>query len=151
DRAHGPAADEPPPDRGQVRRAVGEAHVRAAAQRQQRAAGADAAEEPVPPLRVLGGLRVSRLDPEERPVETGPRLLAEELAVQVDADLEARIVRHDLYGSRAAERVTRDADASEVEAACQRRARFQLPEAGQLIQREAAVGGPDVDQMLESR
>src|SRR5207244_9932980 len=91
DRADGRAADQAAPERGQVGGAVGEAHVGAAADGQQGATATEAVEEPVSSLRVLGGLCVAGLNPEERPVKTRLGLPSEELAVQIDADLEAPV------------------------------------------------------------
>src|SRR5438876_9669023 len=67
------------PERGQVGGAGGEAHVGAAANGHQQTAGSEALEEPVSSLHVLSGLRVARLDPEERPVEARLGLVPEEL------------------------------------------------------------------------
>ena len=75
----------------------------AAADGHQRAAVPEAGEEPVSSLRVFGGLCVAGLDPEEGPVKTRLGLLPEELAVQIDADLEARVAGHYLNRGRAAE------------------------------------------------
>jgi len=57
DRADGRAAGEAAPERGQVGGAVGEADVGAVADGQQEAAVAEAVEEPVSSLRVLGSDR----------------------------------------------------------------------------------------------
>src|SRR5207253_1460140 len=102
-------------------------------------------------LRVLGGGRDAGLDPEERPVKTRVGLRAEELAVQIDADLEARVAGHDLNRGRAADRVPYDPDVFEVEVAGEGRVWFELRESAQLVEREAAVGRADADQALEGR
>src|SRR5207247_6381305 len=105
----------------------------------------ESGEEPVSSLRVLGGLCVAGLDPEERPVKTRLRFLPEELAIEIDADLEAPVAGHHLNRARAAERVACDPDVFEVEVGDEGRVRFELREAIQLVEREAAVTGADLD------
>ena len=65
----------------------------------------------IPPFCVLRGLRDVGLNPEERPVEAHVGLAAKELAVEVDADLEPRVVGHHLNSGRATQRVADDPDA----------------------------------------
>jgi hypothetical protein len=77
--------------------------VGAAADGHQQATVTEAGEEAVSSLRVLGGLCVAGLDPEEGPIKTRLGFLAEELAVQIDADLEAPVAGHHLNRGRAAE------------------------------------------------
>jgi hypothetical protein len=112
--------DQATPERRQVRRIVGEAEVLALSDREERGAVTLAREEAVPPLRVLPGLRHVGADPEEGPVEVRVRLGSEELAVEVDADLEARVAGHGLDSRRAADRVTDDPDVLQVEVSGER-------------------------------
>ena len=116
DRPHAArGAEQATSERRQVRRIVGEPQVHALADRQQRPAATLASEEPIARVRVLRGLRDVGLNPEERPLEARVRLVAEELAVEVDADLEPRVAGHHLNGGRAAQRVTDDPDVLQVE------------------------------------
>jgi hypothetical protein len=137
------------PKRRQVRRIVGEAEVLAPSDREEHGAVALAREEAVPPLRVLPGLRHVGADPEEGPVQVRIRLGSEELAVEVDADLEARVAGHGLDGGRAADRVTDDPDVLQVEVSGERRARLELCQLIELVEREPDVGHPGGDQALE--
>jgi hypothetical protein len=63
-----------------------------------------------PLLNEIRGRCDAGLDPQEGPFETRVALRAEELAVQIDADLEARIGGHHLNRGRAAERIACDPD-----------------------------------------
>lgn len=76
-------ADQVTSERRQVRRIVGEAQVHALVYGQQRPAVPLASEEPIPPFRVLLGLRDVGLsdvglNPEERPVESRIGLATED-------------------------------------------------------------------------
>ena len=115
------------------------------------AGSAASAEEPVASLRILGGRRVAGLNPEERPVETRVGLRPEELAVEVDADLEARVTGHDLNSGRATDRMADDPHVLQIEMPSQRRARLESRQPVELVEYEPVVGGADVDQALERR
>ena len=59
-------------------------------------------------------------------------------AVEVDADQEARVLRHHLRGGGAAHRVADDTRVLDIQVANQRRRRFHLREAAELVEHEAA-------------
>ncbi len=89
--------------------------MHALADSQERPVATLASEEPVPPACVLRSLRRAGLNPEEGPVEAPIGLRPEELAVEVDTDLETRVAGHDLNSGRAADRVTDDPDMLQIE------------------------------------
>ena len=136
---------------GPVGRRVAEGHVHAAADGDHVAAAAQAGEQAVTALRVLLCPGVVGLHPQQRLMQTRVGLGAEQLAVEVDADLEARVGGHDLHRGRAAQGVPDDPDVTQVEVTGQRRAAVVRGECGEPVEHEAGVGGADVDQPLELR
>ena len=116
--------------RGQVGRRVAKGHVRAAADGEHVAAVTQAGEQPVTALRVLLGPCVRRTGSTERLTQTRVGLGAEQLAVEIDADLEARVGGHDLNRGRAAERVADDPDVLEIEVTGQAASSVRLARGG---------------------
>jgi|SRR5579884_77219 len=85
----------------------------------------------------------------DAPHRAHPALRAGQLAVEIDADLEARVAGDDLDCCRAADRVADDPDVLQVEVAYERRVRLELREATtrpssaySASQRTAAASAP---------
>src|SRR5918911_1916325 len=140
----GTVAQQAAPRVGQVRLSVREALMDAAPDDDDIATLLQPTHQLIADLQVVILLLGVALQPQEGPIKAGTGQGVRQRAVDVDADLEARIGADHLNGGGAAERVAEHADVLHIQVPGQRRRGFAASQLGELVEDEAAVGSPDV-------